>query len=465
MRQEFDVVVIGGGPGGYVCAEQLAKYGLSTALVEKDALGGTCLNRGCIPTKTLLHAGELLDEVEKTKTWGLSFGAPTIDRSALLTRKEEVVGALRQGVEKMLSGAKVTVFQGEGYVPEAGIVRVTGADGEVTELQTKDIVAAVGTIPAMPPIPGIDLPGVITSDHILNELPEVERLIIIGGGVIGMELASLYLSLGTQVTVLEGMARVLPSMDREFGQSLTMLMKKRGAQIVTDAMVEQITLEDGQLSCHYTAKAKPGVATGDRVLIAVGRRSLLPNLFAPELEIACNRGRAVVDKQMRSSVEHIYVIGDCADGYPQLAHAASAQGLAAAAAIAGQSFDIDLNLVPGCVYTQPEIASVGITEAEAKEQGIAVHIGKYPTSANGKSLLTGQERGFIKLVADENDVLIGAQLMCARATDMIGELALAIDQKMTAAQVGALIRPHPTFEESIGEAAKICAEKGLAKNR
>ena len=175
------------------------------------------------------------------------------------------------------------------------------------------------------------------------------------------------------------------------------------------------------------------------------------------------KGRAVVDNSMQSSVPHIYVIGDAADGYPQLAHAASAQGLAVAAAIAEKPFMTDLKLVPGCVYTQPEIASVGLTEAEAKEQGIAVHVGKYPTSANGKSLLTGQERGFIKLVADENDVLIGAQLMCARATDMVGELALAIAQKMTAAQAAALIRPHPTFEESIGEAAGICAGKMKAR--
>ncbi len=463
MIQEFDAVVIGGGPGGYVCAEQLAKYGLSTALVERGLIGGTCLNRGCIPTKTLLCAADLMDEVKKAAEWGVSFGPALVDREALLTRKEEVVSALRDGVSSMLAAAKVTVIEGTGRVPAPGQVEVTAADGTVTELKTKDIVAAVGSAPAKPPIPGIDLPGVLTSDDILRDLPQAERLVIIGGGVIGMELASFYLSTGTAVTVLEGMPRILPTMDREIGQSLSMLMKKRGAEIVTGAMVETITQTDGKLACAYTVKGKPAVAEGDLVLVAVGRRPLTADLFAPEIPVEFVKGRAVVDGSMQSSVPHIYVIGDAADGYPQLAHAASAQGLAAAAAIAGKPFMTDLKLVPGCVYTQPEIASVGLTEAEAKEQGIAVHVGKYPTSANGKSLLTGQERGFIKLVADENDVLIGAQLMCARATDMVGELALAIAQKMTAAQAAALIRPHPTFEESIGEAAGICTGKMKAR--
>lgn len=459
MSRVFDAVVIGGGPGGYVCAAQLAKEGRSVALVERSALGGTCLNRGCIPTKTLLHGAEVLDEVKKAQNWGVRFGEAEVDRAAMLARKEEVVQTLRQGVEQMLSSAGVTVLEGEGFVPAPGRVRVTLADGTTEELETQDIVAAVGSVPAAPPIPGMDLPGVVTSDQILAQLPQAESLVIIGGGVIGMEFASLYTSLGTKVTVLEGMARILPPLDREIGQSLAMLMKKRGAEIVTGAMVESITQGEGQLCCAYTAKGKAAVASGDVVLVAVGRRSLAPSVFAPEIPLTYEKGRVAVDGHMESSVPHIYVIGDAAAGYPQLAHAASEQGLAAAAAIAGKEFATDLHLVPSCVYTQPEIASVGLTEAEAKEQGLTVHVGKYPTSANGKSLLTGQERGFIKLVADENNVLLGAQLMCARATDMVGELALAVAQKLTVDQVAALIRPHPTFEEAIGEAARLCASK------
>lgn len=459
MSRAFDVVVIGGGPGGYVCAAQLAKEGRSVALIERGDLGGTCLNRGCIPTKTLLHAAEVLDEAKKAQSWGVHFSQAEIDPAAMLSRKEEVVQTLRQGVEQMLSSAGVTVLRGDGFVTAPGQVRVTGPEGETEQLQAGDIVVAAGSVPAAPPIPGMDLPGVVTSDQILSQLPQAQSLVIIGGGVIGMEFASLYASLGTKVTVLEGMARILPPLDREIGQSLAMLMKKRGAEIVTNAMVERIVQDGSQLCCAYSVKGKACTATGDAVLVAVGRRSLAQSVLAPELSVTYEKGRVVVDSHMESDVPHIYVIGDAAAGYPQLAHAASAQGLAAAAAIAGKAFDTDLALVPSCVYTQPEIASVGLTEAEAKERGLTVHTGKYPTSANGKSLLTGQERGFIKLVADENNVLLGAQLMCARATDMVGELALAAAQKMTVDQVAAMIRPHPTFEEAIGEAAMICAAK------
>lgn len=459
MRRKFDVAVIGGGPGGYICAARLGKAGKTVALVERSELGGTCLNRGCISTKTMLHGADLLDEVKKAEAWGVRFGPAEVDYSALLARKEEVVRTLRQGVEQLMKSSGVMVIQGEGFVSAPGEVQVTAPDGTREVLQVGDIVAAAGSVPAVPPIPGIRLPGVLTSDQMLDQLPKVKRLVIIGGGVIGMEFASLYTSLGASVTVLEGMARILPPLDREIGQSLTMLMKKRGVEIVTGVMVESITQADGQLCCSYTAKGKAGTASGDVVLAAVGRRSNAASVLAPELAVSYEKGRAVVNERMETAVPHLYVIGDAAAGYPQLAHAASAQGLGAAAAILGQDFGTDLNLVPSCVYTQPEIASVGLTEAEAKEQGLTVHVGKYPTSANGKSLLTGQERGFVKLVADENNVLLGAQLMCARATDMVGELALAVAQKLTVDQVAALVRPHPTFEEAVGEAAEICAAK------
>lgn len=459
MRQNFDAVVIGGGPGGYVCAAELARAGKTVALVEQDALGGTCLNRGCIPTKTLLHAADLLEALKKARGRGLTAGEAAIDRAALLARKDAVAATLRQGISQMLTAAGVTVIAGEGFVPGVGRVDVKTADGQSLALEAQDIVAAVGSSPAIPPIPGCDLPGVITSDNLLAELPGIDRLVIVGGGVIGMEFAALYAALGSQVTVLEGLPRILPALDREIGQSLGLLMKKRGVGIVTDAVVQGITRAEGRLCCAYTVKGNAAAALGDRVLIAAGRRSLAPALFAQAIAPAMEKGRVIVDAHMACSIPHIYVIGDAADGYPQLAHVASAQGLAAAAAIAGASFHTDLSLAPACVYTQPEIAAVGLTEAAAKQQGLIVKVGKYPTSASGKALITDQERGFIKLVAGEDGVLLGAQLMCARATDMVGELALAIAQKLTVAQVAALVRPHPTFEEGIGEAARLCAAK------
>lgn len=460
METQFDVIVIGGGPGGYVCAAKLAQAGKKTALVEKTALGGTCLNRGCIPTKTLLHAAELLEEAKKAASAGVHVEGVTVDYPALRQRKKEVVQQLTSGVEKLLSSAKVTVIAGSGYVPQAGQVQVTDAEGICTRYTAQDIVVAVGSEPAMPPIAGLTSSGVMTSDDLLRDIPKLDSLVVIGGGVIGMEFASLYASLGTNVTVLEGQARILPPLDREIGQSLSMLMKKRGVTIVTNAMVQSVE-QTGQdaLCCHYTVKGREGTASGQRVLVSVGRRSLASSVLAPELPIAYERGRVQVDETMQSSVPHIYVIGDAAAGYPQLAHAASAQALDVVAAITQQSFETNLHLVPSCVYTSPEIASVGMTEAEAKNVGIHPHIGKYPMTANGKSLLTEQERGFIKLVADERGVLLGAQLMCARATDMIGELTLAIANGLTEEQVAAMIRPHPTFEEGIGEALSVCIKK------
>ena len=240
LETQFDVIVIGGGPGGYVCAAKLAQAGKKTALIEKTALGGTCLNRGCIPTKTLLHAAELLEEAKKAASAGVHIEGATVDYPALRQRKQEVVQQLTSGIEKLLSSAKVTVIAGSGYVPKAGQVQVTNAEGTCTQYTAQDIVVAVGSEPAMPPIAGLDLPGVMTSNDLLQDIPKLDSLIVIGGGVIGMEFASLYASLGTKVTVLEGQARILPPLDREIGQSLTMLMKKRGVTIATNAMVQRV---------------------------------------------------------------------------------------------------------------------------------------------------------------------------------------------------------------------------------
>lgn len=459
MEQTYDAVVIGGGPGGYTCAAQLAKYGRKTALVERGLLGGTCLNRGCIPTKTFLHTASVLEEMEKCRAWGLSCGAASLDQAALLARKEEVTGQLRRGVAQLLDCAGVTRLEGTARVTAPGRVEVELNEGGALSLSAGDVVAAVGSKPALPPIPGCDLPGVVTSDQILEAFPVLSRLTVIGGGVIGVELASLYAALGTRVTILEGCPRILPGLDREIGQSLSMQLKKRGVQIAAGAVVERIERDAEGLRCTYREKNAEAAICSDAILVAVGRAPLAQALFSPAVPVAFDRGRVEVDGHMQSCVPHLYVIGDAAAGYPQLAHAASEQGLAAAAHIAGRPWSTDLHLVPSCVYTAPEIASVGLTEAEAKAAGRAVRVGKAVTSANGKSLLTGQERGFVKLVAGEDQVLLGAQLMCARATDMVGELALAIARGVTVGELAALVRPHPTFEEVIGEAARACLGK------
>ena len=451
--QEFDLVVIGAGPGGYETA--LAAAGrMRVALVEKDALGGTCLNRGCIPTKALLHTADLLQSIRGSGVFGIQAGEATCDFAALHARKDQVIRQLRDGIAQRMKQKKVAVFQGTGTIEDVHTVRVRGGAEDML-LQARHILIATGSQPARPPIPGITCAHVETSDTLLEKTDGIyPRLLIIGGGVIGVEFASVFSALGSEITIVEAMPRLLPGMDKEISQSLKMLLKKRNMQIYCDTRVQEIVPDGDGLRCRCLQGEQTLDLTADGILVCVGRRPFTGDLFGENFRLDSDRGRIPVDEHFQTSCPGIYAIGDVTGGM-MLAHAAAAQGRIALAHMLGQASPVSLT-IPACVYTNPEIASVGLTLEEAREQGIQAESHKYPTSANGKSLLSGQERGFIKAVYEKDSHrLLGAQLMCARASDLVSEFTQALAGCATLEQLASVIRPHPTFSEAITEAVTI----------
>lgn len=451
MGQHYDVMVIGAGPGGYVAAIRAAKLGLHVAVVEEDRAGGTCLNRGCIPAKAMIHAAETYRSAREADQFGVETGRVSFDYGKILAYKEETTDALVQGVEQLLAGNGVDRLAGKGTLLAGKKVRVTTEEKE--EVYAADhIILAAGSKPLLLPIPGMDLPGVLTSDGLfrLQECPE--SLAIIGGGVISVEFATAFAGLGTKVTILEALPRLVPNLDKEISQNLKMILKKRGVDIHTSASVQEVAEEDDRYVLRFTEKEKEQEVSARYVLCAVGRVPNTEGLFAEDALPDMERGRVLVDEKFETSIPGVYAIGDLIFGM-QLAHTASAQGTVVAEHLAGRSASVDLSVVPSCVYTDPEIASVGLTEEAAKEQGIPVRVGKFIMSANGKSLISREERGFVKiLAAEESGVILGAQMMCARATDMIGELATAVANGLTAKQLLRGMRAHPTYNEGVGEA-------------
>ncbi len=448
----YDIAIIGGGPGGYTAAEKAAKAGLQVVLFEQEDLGGTCLNRGCMPTKALLHSAETFAALAHAQDLGVHTQGASYDFAAMHQRKAQVVETLRQGVEKLMKANKITVVHGQACIQKAGVVT---CNDETYEVQ--DILIATGSKVAYPPIPGIDLPGVYNSrDMLQGNGQDFSSLVIIGGGVVGVEFASIYRCLGCQVTLLEAADHILPFMDREIAQRLTMILKKQGVTVEAKAMVQRIEGYPDAMTVTYTdKKGAEHQITAQGVLAAAGRIANLDGLFGPDFSLELDRGAVVGDEIGRTSVPHVYVIGDAKARNIQLAHVASAQGENVIADILGKRPPLDMSVVPSCVYTVPEIASVGLTEEKAKADGIAVKTGKYLTGANGKCLIEGTESGYVKLVTDSaTGRLLGAQLVCPRATDMVGELTVAIQKGLTAADLAQVIHPHPTFSEMLFGAAE-----------
>lgn len=458
LEKDYDIIVIGGGPGGYVAALKAAELGKKVALVEADALGGTCLNRGCIPTKTLIHATDILREAEHYRNMGIGLTAEQVDIGRLYDYKDSVVEKLQGGIAQLLKKAKVTVYRGRGTVladSQDGVkmVRITKGDQTAELITAESIIIATGSKPAIPPIPGAELAGVITSDDLLlHQEAVVKNLVIVGGGVIGCEFASVFCNLGSKVTILEALPALLGNMDKDISQNLKMILKRRGVDIHTGASVKRFEREGDRLVCTYLEKEKEQQVHADCILLATGRRAEFAGAFEDGALPETKRGQIVVDEHFETSIPGVFAIGDVTPGV-QLAHVASAAGTAVAEYLCGAEQSVDLSVIPACVYTNPEIASVGLTKEEAKAQGIQTVCGKHLMAANAKTMVEELDRGFVQLVFEAETMrLLGAQLMCARATDMIGELATAIANRLTARDLLRAMKAHPTFSEGIGEA-------------
>ncbi len=451
---KFDLAIIGAGPGGYTAADCAAKAGLSVVIFDKSEIGGTCLNRGCIPTKALIHSAETYKEMKKSELHGITAENINFNFGKMHERKKYVVDTLRTGIEKMMKADKVTVvnaFASVTAVGESGVT-ITASD---EEYEAKSLIIATGSVPAVPPIKGSDGSGVYTSDDLLQDGgKELKSIVIIGGGVIGCECASIYLDLGCKVTIIETMEHILPPMDREIAQRLTMFLKKQGAEIFVSSKVTQISGEAGAVTVTYeNKKGEIRTSQAEGVLMATGRKAYTENLFKCENTPEFFRGAVVADENGKTNIDNIYVIGDAKSKNIQLAHIAEAQAKNAVAAILGKAPRVDMTVIPSCIYTSPEIASVGLTEDEAKGKGISVKSSKCLTGANGKCLIENSESGYIKTVTDaETGIILGAQLVCPRATDMVSEFAVAISKGLKTEDIASVIHPHPTFSEMISKA-------------
>ena len=449
---DYQLLIIGAGPGGYVAALHAAKRGLRTAVIENREVGGTCLNRGCIPTKTLLHSSEIIAGINGGEKFGVGAERVHFDMSAIFARKREVSAKLSGGIEGMFRAAKVDLLRGTGTVTGSGTVKFVGEEGEKV-ITAERILLATGSVPARPPIPGLDLPGVLTSDELLEGCDHLyDSLVIIGGGVIGVEFATFYADLGCKVTIIEGLDRLLPNMDRELGQNLSMILKKHGVDVYTNSLVANVEQDGDALKVNFTNKDKALSVSGEAVLCAIGRRPYTEGLFADGVGVEMN-GRSIrVDENYETSLPGVYAIGDVSSKI-QLAHVASAQGTDCVERMVGGKGMTDLSAVPSCIYCVPEIACVGITADEAKAAGREVVSGKYVMFSNGKTVIRDGDRAFMKDVADKaTHVIVGAQFMCEHATDMISEMATAIVNGLTVEQMLKVLRPHPTFEEGVHDA-------------
>ena len=454
MSHEFNVAVLGGGPSGYECAIRCAQLGLKTALVEARELGGTCLNRGCIPTKALLHGAEMYAYAKAGGDFGLITDGLTLNYPRLAAYKDDKVKKLVSGIEALEKAHGVEVVRGFGVLDGPNAMKV----GQ-RRITYDKLILAMGSEPSKPPVPGMETAH--TSDDVLSAINLPSGAIIIGGGVIGMEFATLFASLGKKVTIIEMMPEILPGCIPEITSKLKASMKKKGVEFILGAKVVEIV--KGR-TVKFEKDGKVDERTSSAVIVCAGRKPMTRDCGLETIGLETDRrGFIAVDEHLRTAVDGVYAIGDIT-GKIQLAHVASAQGMVAAANCAGQDKTMRYDRVPACIYTSPEIAWVGLSEEAAKQQGYEPVVGSFNVAANGRSMVMNESTGLVKLISDKaTGKVLGCQMMAPRATDMIAEIAAVLGHEGTVESLSEVIHPHPTVSEIIAEATHDC--EGLSVNQ
>lgn len=462
----YDLVVIGTGPGGYVCAIRAAQLGLKVAVVEKNAtLGGTCLNVGCMPSKALLHASELFEEAGHSfAKMGISVPAPKLDLPTMMTFKQQGIDGNVKGVEFLMKKNKIDVLAGKGKILGAGKLEVTGADGKATSVETKSIVIATGSAVAQLKGIEIDEKRVVSSTGALSLDKVPAKLIVVGAGVIGLELGSVWRRLGAEVTVVEFLDRILPGMDGEICKQFQRILEKQGFAFKLGAKVTGVDSSGKQLKVSVEAAAggNPETLEADVVLVAIGRVPYTEGLGLKEAGVALDeRGRVVIDDHFATTVKGVYAIGDVVRG-PMLAHKAEDEGVAVAELIAGKAGHVNYEVIPGVVYTTPEVSSVGRTEEDLKQAGIAYSVGKFPFTANGRSKVNQTTDGFVKILADaKTDRVLGVHIIGREAGEMIHEAAVLMEFGGSAEDLARTCHAHPTRSEAVKEAALAVGKRAI----
>lgn len=448
---DCDIAVLGGGPAGYLAAIRATQLGANVVLVEEKELGGVCLNLGCIPTKALLKTAGIATTIRGSKEYGIESHIQNTNWNVAVDRKNRVVKNLNTGLQQLLNTKGVNIVKGKGTVLSDKMLIVKTVEEEI-EVNCEKLILTTGSGPILPPIKGIDLEGVITSTEALNMDSLPESMIIIGAGVIGLEFASMLMSLGVKTTIIELQNKILPNEDNEIATELLKIMKRQGISFKLSATIEKIEKNEDNLEVTYTVGDKQFIQSCEKVLVAVGRK-LNSDIFE-NIPLQMEKGAIVVDDSMETNIKDTYAAGDIVGG-KLLAHLAFTEGKVAAENALGLSRKVNYNAVPSCIYTNPEVASVGITEDEANEAGITVKVGKFNFRNNGRALTLGEREGFVKVIVDQDNTIIGGQILGTDASEMISEITLAITLKVKADTLADMIHPHPSLSEAIGEA---CAD-------